>query len=90
MALPVYLVVLPVYLAVFSSRTDHRPVKDGQDFKRIFERSKLEQKIYVILTVGGLLEVHKGGNPIWLHAAIGSSSIFFTDSVTSMSVITIT
>ena len=86
MALPVYLVVLPVYPVVFSSRTDHRPVKDGQYFEKIFERSKLEQKSYVILTVGGLLETQKGLNPVWLQTASGSFSIFFTASVTSASV----
>ena len=86
MAWPVYLAVLPVCLVFFSSRTDHRPVKDGQNFERIFERSKLEQKSYVILTVGGLLETQKGLNPVWLQIASGSFSIFLTDSVTSASV----
>ena len=87
MALPVYLVVLPVYLVVFSSRTDHRPDKDGQDFQRIFERSKLKQKAsYVTLTFGGLLETQKGLNPVWLQTASGSFSIFFIASVTYASV----
>ena len=77
----------PVYPVVFSSRTDHRPIKDGQKILRIFERSKLEQKkSYVILTVGGLLETQKGLNPVWLQTASGSFSIFFTASVTSASV----
>ena len=75
MALPVCLVVLPVYPVPFSSRTGHRPDKDGQDLQRIFKRSKLKQKKgYVTLTFGGLLETQKGLSPVLLQTALASIS----------------
>ena len=79
---------LPVYLVVFSSRTDHHPSKDEQNFERIFQGIKLKTKKggHMILTAGGLLEVQKGSSPVWAQTASGLFSILFTASVTSSSV----
>ena len=55
-------------------------------WENIWKKQVKEQKGYMILTVGGLLETQKGLNPVWLQTASGSFSIFFTASVTSASV----